>query len=153
MRRVPHPIAFFLLLGVQIACAQDIFWLGQPVYRALLHGHRDQVTSAEIRRVVTVMVLMQSAYWLAYHLRDRLRFDRHHILGHMLTFIGDVSFVFPTTVAAVSLFDMPIDLTTDWWRMLTLGLALFAMFCYKCQLQWLGEALLEGRTGEQPRSS
>jgi hypothetical protein len=148
MRRVPHPIAFFLLLAVQIACAQDIFWIGQPVYRALLHGHRDQVSAGEVRRVVTVMFLMQAAYWLAYHLRPRLRFDRHHILGHMLTFIGDVSFVFPTTVAAVSLFDTPIDLVRDWWRLLTLAIALFSMFCYKLQLQWFGEALLKGTSEE-----
>lgn len=144
MRSVPHPIAFFALLAVQVGCAQDVFWSGQPIYRKLLHGHRDQTSAEDILRIITVMVLMQAAYWLAYHLRPSLRFGRRHFLGHALVFIGDVSFIFPTTLAAVAFFDKPVDFAVDWWRMLTLAVALFSMFCYKCQLQWLGTALLEG---------
>ena len=143
-RRVPHPIAYFVLFAIQVGCAQDIFWTGLPIYRKLLHGQHD-ATTEEILRLVTVIVLMQAAYWLAYGLRYRLQFRRHPFLGHTLNCFGDLSFLFPTTLAAVALFDSEIELKKDWWRMLTLAAGLFAMFCYKYQLQWLGNAWLDGK--------
>ncbi|HEY2252174.1 MAG TPA: hypothetical protein VGH74_13970, partial [Planctomycetaceae bacterium] len=89
----------------------------------------------------------QTAYWLARRLETRLQLRRHVLFGHLLLCVGELSFLFPTTVAVVALFDDSIDWKLDWWRLLILAAALFAMFCYKLQLQALGETLMKAEPG------
>lgn len=136
---------FWFLLGVQILSAHVIFLIGLPIYRKLLNHQRDQATLSELALIVGTIAVMQAAYWAAYPLQRRLTFRRWVLLGHLFVGLGDLSFLFPTTMAAVAVFDQSLNLQTEWWRLLILVVGLFAMFCYKCQLQSLGSAWTEAK--------
>ena len=142
---------FWCLVAVQFLSAKIIFWQGLPVYRKLMDGKKDEATPVEMSFVLLAVSLMQTAYWLAHRLGPRLQFGRHVLFGHLLLWIGELSFVFPTTVAVVAVFDESIEWKLDWWRLLILAVSLFAMFCYKHQLGTLGDAMIatEAGAGEQ----
>jgi hypothetical protein len=123
-----------------------------PIYRKLLDKKRDAATPAEIGFAVLAVVLMQAAYWLAHRLGPRLQFRRHVVFGHVLLCVGELSFLFPATLAAVAVFDETIEWQLEWWRLLILAATLFAMFCYKYQLATLGESLMKAEADAAPES-
>jgi len=135
---------FLNLFAAQSLCALLIIWNGLPVYRCLVHGLRDQATALQIAIVLGCVVIMQAAYWLAYRIQPGLTFRRRVVLGHVLLALAELTFLFPATLTAVALFDQSINLETEWWRLLVLVVALFAMFCMKRQLETVGSAMTRG---------
>jgi ABC-type uncharacterized transport system permease subunit len=133
---------FWILIAVQAACAQTILWSGLPIYRKLMVGKKDTATLGEMTAVIIAVVLMQFAYWAAHKIQPRLSIPRNVLIGHGLLCLGELSFLFPATIAAVAFFDDSIELNNDWWRVLILVCSLFAMYCYKHQLETLGHCLL-----------
>ncbi|MBL8819639.1 MAG: hypothetical protein JNL58_26675 [Planctomyces sp.] len=132
---------FVVLVLIQFVCAKTILWSGLPIYRKLLDGKKDEATPREILAVIAAVLVMQAAYWSAHRLQTEQKFRQNAILGKFFQLLAEVSFLFPATLVATVLFDEDIDLKTDWWRMLVLAASLFAMYCYKQQLDFIGTAM------------
>ncbi len=139
---------FVVLVLIQVICAKTILWSGLPIYRKLLDGKKDEATAGEILAVIAAVIVMQVAYWSAHRLQPGQKFRQNVLLGKFFQLLAEVSFLFPATLVATVLFDEDIDLKTDWWRMLVLAASLFAMYCYKQQLDFIGTSM----TGKQPES-
>ena len=142
MNQSRNNLLFWWLLAAQAAGSQVILWAGIPVYQRLLSHGKEVVFSEELALAFVAVVVMQLAYWLDRRLQPRLRFRRNVLLGHVLLCIGELSFFFPGALAAVIVFDRFGELEFVPWKLLMLAVILFAMFCYKHQLETLGEAMI-----------
>ena len=133
---------FWVLVAVQAAGSQAIIWTGLPVYRRLLSHSTEGAGAWEFAVSLSAVVAMQVAYWINYRLQPRLSFGRHTLAGHLFGWLGEISYFFPHAMAAVIVFDRIHDLDVTVGKMLALAVILFAVYCYKFQLETLGEALL-----------
>jgi hypothetical protein len=138
---------FWCLFAAQAAGAQIIFWVGLPIYRSLLSDRPGGADAREIAIVIAAVAFMQAAYWCAFHLQPRVCFRRNIVLGHVLLWLGEFCFFFPSALAALIVFDRFEQLEIVPWKLCVLAAMLFAMFCYKHQLETLGETMLETGTG------
>ena len=86
---------------------------------------------------------MQSAYWYTRRLQPHIRFRHRVVLGHVLLCVSEVSFFFVSALATVAMFDHWKRSQFVPWKLMLLGSAVFAFFCYKRQLASVGDALLE----------
>ena len=68
--------------------------------------------------------------------------------GHLFEWLGEISYFFPHALAAVVIFDRLGELEFVPGKLLILAAILFAVFCYKRQLESLGEQLIH--TGATP---
>jgi len=142
-------ITFWCLFAAQAAGAQIVLWVGLPIYRSLLSDRPSGAYAREIAIVIAAVTIMQAAYWYAYHVQPRLRFRRNIVLGHVLLWLGELCFFFPSALAAVILFDRLKEARLVPWKLCVLASMLFAMLCYKHQLETLGETMLETGTGRE----
>ena len=84
-------ILFWCLLAAQAAGSQIIIWTGVPIYQRLHVPGRGGATPKELAIALAAVALMQLSYWLALPLKQRLRFRRNVVLGHVLVCIGELS--------------------------------------------------------------
>lgn len=137
---------FWCLFTVQVAGMLVILWFGLPVYWRLHSGRIDGATFPVFLVVGLTVVVMQWAYWLAYPLQRKLRFRRNVFVGHMLVWCGELSYFFPHALAALIVFDRYKELDEQKFvpeRWLVLVAILFAVYCFKHQLESLGNAIIE----------
>ena len=127
---------------MQAVCSQIIFWVGLPVYQRLLKG-KEGASSKELAIVAGVVLVMQAAYWVDRGLQPRPEFRRNVVLGHVLVWIGEITFFFPHALAALIVFDKFGELDFVFWKFLVLAGMLFAVSCYKRRLDIVGEAMIE----------
>lgn len=132
---------FVALVAIQFVCAKAILWAGLPIYRKLLDGKKDEATLAEVTAAIAAVIVMQVAYWSAYRIQHQQTFRRNAFLGKFFQLLAEVSFLFPATLVATVLYEENIDLKTEWWRIVILAATLFAMYCYKQQLDSIGASL------------
>lgn len=150
---------FWGLLAVQVIGAATFLWKGLPIYRRLLSAPTENAESDTLLLECFIIVGMQLAYWLAYPLQPQIRFRRHPVLAHVLLWLGDLSSFFPAALAALCLFDRLQDMEEARFfpeRVVLLAGILFAMFCFKHQLELLAGALEDSesedhRTNESAR--
>ena len=152
MNQSSNNLLFWCLIAMQAAGSQVILWTGVPVYRRLLSPRTEGASPKEFAVVLAAVVVMQLAYWLDRRLQPRLRFRRNVPLGHVLLWIGEISFLFPNTFAAVIVFDRSEELEFVPWKLLMLAAILFATFCYKHQLATLGEAMIRAEADATERT-
>ena len=129
---------FWCLVVAQAVGSQVIIWTAIPVYRQLLSHDMRGVGTVEIGIVLAAVVIMQAAYWINYGLQPRLEFRRNRVAGHLLQWVGELSYFFPNAFAAVVIFDRLGELEFRPGRVLAFVGVLFAVFCYKKQLDRLG---------------
>ena len=98
-------ITFWCLFAAQAAGAQILLWVALPIYRSLLDDRPSGADAREIAMVIVAVAFMQAAYWCAFHLQPGLRFRRNIVLGHVLLWLGELRFFFPSALAAVILID------------------------------------------------
>ena len=136
-------VAFWALTALQAAASQTILWQGVPIYRNLLLPRAQGAGVGEMVLAVVAVLAMQIAYWLAFPIRERLRFRRHVVLGHVLVCLGELTVFFATALATVILFERLEELEFAPGKALVLAGILFASFCYKHQLKTVGEAMID----------
>lgn len=136
-------ILFWCCLAAQAAGSQIIIWVGVPVYHRLHSGVNEGASPKEFALALAATVLMQSAHWIALPLRQRLRFRRNVVLGHVLVWIGELSLFFAAALATVILFDRFGELELVLWKPFALAAILFAVTSYKYQMMSLGTAMIE----------
>lgn len=136
-------LIFAALVAVQVAASQFILWTGLPVYRRLMTDSAVAAGARDVLLAIAATVVMQAAYWLAFRVQQRLVFRRRVLLGHVLLFLGEVSFFFASALAAVVLFERSAQPHFVAWKVLVLVAILFASFCLKHQLETLGRRMAE----------
>ena len=141
-------IQFWCWLATQAACSQFLIWYGVPIYRRLHAADPQGATPTDLALVLVAVVVMQSAYWLAFRVQPRVRFGRNVVLGHGLIWIGELSLFFSAAVAVFILFDRGGELEFTFWKLFTLAAILFAVSCYKHQLMSLGDTLINAEAGK-----
>lgn len=139
--RTENRTLFWCLVIAQTAGSQVIIWTAVPVYRQLLSHDVRGAGVVELGIVLAAVVVMQVAYWLNYRVQPRLEFRQSTLAGHLLQCLGEISYFFPHAFAAVVIFDRLGELEFRPGRILALAGMLFAMFCYKKQLDTLGEEI------------
>ena len=136
-------ILFWCAIVAEGAGSQAILWNGIPVYRRLSQGG-EGAGSMHFVLAAIVVIVMQTAHWVAFRLRPQLRFRRNVFLGYVLVFVGDLSMFFISALAVVVLIDRGAELEFVLWKVLLLVALLFAIFSYKHQLSKLGDSIIEG---------
>ena len=136
-------ILFWCCLAAQAAGSQIIIWVGVPIYHRLHSGVNEGASPKEFVLALAAVAVMQVAHWIALPLRQRLRFRRNVVLGHVLVWIGELSLFFIAALATVIVFDRFHELEFAWWKALILAAMLFAVTSYKYQLMSLGTAMIE----------
>ena len=137
-------IRFWCLLAVQAAGAMTILWKGVPVYRGLLSPGPHGADFGTIALALGAIFFMQLGYWIAFRLQQRLHFHKNVLVGHMLLCLGELSFIFVSALATVVLFERLEEVVVVPWKPLVLAAILFGVFCYKHQLETLGERMIKG---------
>ena len=137
-------ILFWCLLAAQAVGSQVIIWTGLPVYHRLLSHDTHGAGAREFGIVLAAVVVMQLGYWINRRLQPRLRFHQNVVGGHLLQWLGEISYFFPHALAAVIIFDRLGELKFVPGKLLALAAILFAVFCYKLQLESLGEEVSNG---------
>lgn len=149
MNRDNIKIGFWCLFAVQAAGTAVILWVGLPVYRCLLSDQREVATPDTFGSACIAIVVMQLAYWLAFRIQPTLRFRRNVVLAHVLLWLGELSYFFPHALAAVCLLDRFQELEKTSFlpeRLVMLASLLFAVYCFKHQLETVAEAMSESES-------
>ena len=145
MNHSQRKVHFWCLFAVQMAGVLVILWAGLPVYWRLLRGQHGDATLNDFLVAGITTVVMQLAYWLAFTLQRGLRFRRNVVVGHVLLWLGELSYFFPHALAALILFDRFKELEEISFvpeRVVVLVSILFAVYCFKYQLETLGDAII-----------
>ena len=123
-----------------------ILWHGVPIYRRLLIGETAKGAHVSVFVLSAVaVVLIQIAYWIRLRCFPPPRFNRQLVLGHVIQFVGRLSFVFIGGMFGVVFFARFHELEFSVWKTLSLLAVLFSMFCYTLELDRLGKAFCEAR--------
>lgn len=120
-----------------------MLWKGVPSYRALLSADMPPGT-ARILWSLTVVALIQPAYWLGWRATPPVEAGGawRNFLGHIVLFLGRMTFVFVGAVITTVFYVQPTHLQITPYRVLQLMALLFSMFCYILELEKLGNALI-----------
>ncbi|NQV23912.1 MAG: hypothetical protein HQ518_06035 [Rhodopirellula sp.] len=149
MSQARRKVLFWSLFTVQLGGVVAILWTGLPVYSRLLGGQEGGATANDFLVASGAIVVMQLAYWIAFSLQRDLRFRKNVVVGHVLLWLSELSYFFPHALAALILFDRFKELKELSFapaRFALLALILFAVYCFKFQLETLGETLLKSDT-------
>jgi hypothetical protein len=142
-----YKILFWCFIAAEAAGSQIIIWDGLPIYRRLLSDGVEGGATKDFVLALSAVVLMQIGHWLAFRLMPHLHFRRNVVLGHVLVCIGELSLFFASALAVVIVFDRFSELDVAPWKLLILAAILFAVCCYKHQLETLAEAMINAPAG------
>ncbi len=140
----------YLLLCLQTVGAVILFWYSVPIYRRALFD-----PSAHEVRPLTKLIwalasigLMQGGYWLRHWFNPPPPQFRNAFLGHLIQFVGRLSFVFASSVFGFAFIIRRPELQVPFSRYAILVVGLFAVFCYFQELEQFGQAI-NGRKHKQ----
>ncbi len=85
--------------------------------------------------------LMQTGYWLRRRFDSPLPRFRNALIGHLILFVGRLSFIFSSAVFGFAFLARRPELQIPFLRYVILILGLFALFCYVLELERLGAAI------------
>ena len=153
MNRTRDRVLFWCFLAAEGVGSQIILWKGIPIYRRLLSDGAQGAGTSDFVWAVVAVLLMQVGHWLAFRLRPRLQFRRNVVLGHVLNYIGELSLFFANALAVVILFDRMGELHLTVWKVIILMAILFAVCCYKHQLETLGDLMIESEFKAVPKET
>lgn len=129
------------LLAVQTIGAGILLGHAVPLYRELDAAPTQHELSSRV--LVWTMVaapMLQAAYWTG----QRISLPPWHgqvLLGHLVIFLGRVSFTATTAIFSLVFIRHPEGLHLPVSRLLGLLIGVFSMFCYNLELDRLGSAL------------
>jgi hypothetical protein len=139
---------YFFFFTLQTIGAGILFLYAIPLYRQVLADPGGHVVRNErLIWSLSSIGLMQTAYWLRHRLNSPLPRFRNALIGHIILFIGRLSFIFSSAVFGFAFLVHRPELQIPFSRYVVLILGLFALFCYVQELERLGRALSESKDG------
>jgi hypothetical protein len=147
MERSRDHDVFWCLLATQTLGSLVLIWVGLPIYQHLNSAESGGATTRVFAIALAAVAVMQTAYWPAHALKQRLhfRFRRNALLGHVLICMGELSLFFMAALTTVALFTQFSGMQHPLWKFGVIILGLFAVSCYKYQLMSLGEKLIDAK--------
>jgi len=142
------PGLYFSLLGVETAGIAIILLNGMPIYHEMtrdVSGHTPN--PGVLWWAWAGIILVLGAYLLRIRLRPPMPRSGHAPAGHVIFFVGRLSFVAATSTFSLVFINHPGEMNMPPHRMAVLLVLLFAMFCWNLELERLAKALI-GTAGE-----
>lgn len=138
---------YFFFFAMQTIGAAILIWLGVPLYRQVLENPGAHEPRPErLIWSLAAIALLQAGYWVRHRLNPPLPRLSNAFLGHIILFLGRLSFVFAAAVFGFAFIRKP-EFQIPLSRYLVLIACLFALFCYTQELERLGRGLI----GSNPR--
>jgi hypothetical protein len=151
----PKTALYWLLLAVQIAGAISFVWQELPEFGQVLNNPGEQLPKdpRSDLMIAGIFLVMQIAFWVRV-LRVPIPFRRPNLfLNHLFLFFGRLAFIFGSALFSVVVFRHLPELNrgTDFFLMAQRGTlfvgCLFALFCTSLEVERLGQAFEDKRTG------
>jgi len=145
------PGTYLALVAVESVGIAILLLNGMPVYREMMRdisGYRPQPGVLWLAWVGIILVL--GAYILRIRFRPPIPRSGHAIAGHVVSFVGRMSFVAATSAYSLIFINHFGELHLLPYRMMVILMVLFAMFCWTLELERLATALM-GTAGEPPK--
>ena len=136
-------VLFWFAVAAQVVGSQIILWRALPIYQRLITGGKGGSRTQDFALAFAGVAIMQLGFWVAFQIQRRLRFRRMVLLGQVFLFVGEASFVFVSALATVIFFERWNEVEFSIGRLIVFVSILFAVFCYKTQLESLGHAMCE----------
>jgi hypothetical protein len=146
------PWPYFALLAAETAGIAVILWNGLPIYHEMMRdvsGH--QPSPGVLWWAWAGVILTLSAYMLRVRLRPPMPRSGHAPAGHVIFFLGRLSFVVATSTFSFVFINHLGELNIPAHRMVLIMALLFAMFCWNLELERLAKTLI-GTAGEPRRT-
>ena len=119
------------------------YWKGVPLYRQLSADPTVYSTHEETRLwSLLAIALIQVGYWVRYHIGPVLPRLASSALGHIVVFLSRLVFVLATGVFSYVFISQKLASEMPVSRYILTLAALFSLFLYSQELQWLGNALM-----------
>lgn len=135
---------YLLLFGLQTIGALIIIGNALPLYRYGVANPAAHEARIEVLIWGSIaVVLMQAGFWIRHRLQPPLPRFQNALVGHVIMFLGRMSFLLPTAIFAFVFivqrpeFHLPIS------RYLLILAGLFACFCYTQEVERLAKNLIE----------
>lgn len=136
---IGYLIAFlFEIVGMSL-----IFWIGVPIFRALLQFRQTITVSDEIIFLAAV-VLIQFTYWTRLRYDPPFNLSPQPFVGHLILFASRLSFIFASAVFSLVVYRNPEMFQIDPLRTPLMAAVLFSVFCFSRHLERIGLLLLGG---------
>ena len=133
---------YFFFFTLQTIGAGILFLYAIPLYRQVLADPGGHVVRNErLIWSLSSIGLMQTGYWLRRRFDSPLPRFRNALIGHLILFIGRLSFIFSSAVFGFAFLARRPELQIPFLRYVILILGLFALFCYVLELERLGAAI------------
>jgi hypothetical protein len=122
---------YFFFFAMQTIGAGILFGYAVSLYRQVLAdpgGH--EARPERLIWSLSSIALMQAGYWMRHRLNPPLPQFRNALVGHIILFVGSISFVFAGAVFGFAFIVPRPELQIPSSRYLVLTMGLFALFCY-----------------------
>ena len=132
---------FPFLLALETAGAMMLYWEGLPIYRQTLANTVTFPTKTTAMALAGV-ALIQAAYWLRHRMRPEPPRYAHALLAHIVLFLARMVFLLPTAVFSFLFLTKTLEVQIPYTKYAFIILALFSLFCYVRELEWLGTHMM-----------
>lgn len=133
---------YWLLFTIQSVGALIVLAKGVPFYRQLESNFANhQPYAGIIWWAVASCLLMQGGYWLRVWLRPPFPSFKNIVIGHVIAFIAQLSFILASSVFAVVFLVQFDKLSLPFHRTCMMMLLLFSLFCWSQELEKLAKEL------------
>lgn len=131
-----------LLFAIQTVGALIVLANGVPFYQRLESDFANhQPHSGIIWWAVASCLLIQGGYWLRVWLRPPFPSFRNIVLGHVISFIAQLSFILASSTFAAVFFVYFDKMSLPFHRICMMILLLFSLFCWSQELERLAKIL------------
>ena len=137
---------FSALFGAQTIGSAFLYWTGLLLYRQVLADPASHEThNWTLVWVLSSIALMQTAYWVSYHVRPPLPRFGNALLGHAILFVARMGFVLPTSLFGFVFVQQRLEFEISIFECLVIVVGLFSLYCYARELERLGRSIIAGR--------
>jgi hypothetical protein len=141
---------YLALFGLQTIGAVIIFWNGVPLYRqALADPASHQARLETLIWSLAAIALIQTGYWISYRLRPPPPKFTNALIGHILSFLARMAFVFAASVFGFVFITQKSKFHIPVFRYVVTLAGLFSLYCYVLEIERLGGAFVGREVVEQ----
>jgi hypothetical protein len=126
---------------LQTIGAALLLWHGVPLYREVAADPSTHKPRPEVLVWTLISIaLIQIGYWSCYRTRPPMPHFSNALLGHVVRFLDQMSFVFVTSVFCFAFVTKNAGFDIPPFHSVVIILALFSLYCYIRELESLGSS-------------
>jgi hypothetical protein len=141
---------YFALFGLQTIGAVIILWNEVSHYRQAIPA-TPQARPETLIRSLSAIAMIQTGYWISYRAQPPPPQITNALIGHVLSFIGRVGFVFACVVLGFVFVTQNPEFHLAVFPYIVILAALFSLYCYLQEMErWAMLSLVETLLGRCP---